>query len=320
MERAIALRAARSLLVAVLLLMPAARTPAQDTFPAQSLEIIVPFGPGGGADAMSRKIAQLLEPILGVPILVSNTPGASGNAGLTKLLINPADGYTLAMLNSLTVSAWAAGVGYVKPDDFVYLAIVQQSPSMLFVPDSAQFKTFTDLLDFAKANPAKLKVATAGYGLSDDVTLRYFASLGYKMVGIPYAKPAERYASPFGRRTQALYEEPGDVANLLSAKRLRPLVVFDSKRHFAFPDVPSSKELGFEISDLPNFRMLVVRAATPADRAAVLVQAIDNALDTSEWKKYCADTYSCTAKYTPQQAKQRVKDFHEAIRRLLARI
>lgn len=290
---------------------------AQEPFPRQPIEIIVMFGPGGGADRMAREIARLLEPALGVQVFVTNVAGASGNAGLTRLLTNSPDGHTIATLISFTVAAWASGVGYARPDDFIVLAIPQQSPSMLFVPVDSPFKTFAQLLQFAQANPGKLKIATSGYGSNDDITLRYFAALGYKMANVPYAKPADRYASMFGKRTHALYEEPGDVADLLASKRLRPLVVFDNERHYAFTETPSSNDLGFEINDLPNFRMLVVRAGTPADRVKVLARAINVALDTRAWWDYCARTYSCTRAHTPDEAQQRIKDFFETSRRYL---
>src|SRR5688500_4227914 len=87
-------------LIASALALPCAHAWAQETYPAQALELVVPFGVGGGADQFARKMSQLIEPGLGVPLYVSNIPGASGNAGLTKLLNNPPDGYTLATLTS----------------------------------------------------------------------------------------------------------------------------------------------------------------------------------------------------------------------------
>jgi tripartite-type tricarboxylate transporter receptor subunit TctC len=303
---------------AAMLFTPAAPL-AQEKFPAQPIEIVVPFGAGGGADALARKIAQLLEPSIGAPLFVTNIPGASGNAGLTKLLNNPPDGSTMAVLISVTVSAWASGIGYAKPDDFDVLAMAQQSASMLFVPADSPFKTFRALLDYAKSSPGGIKVATSGYGSNDDITLKYFGALGYRMINVPYAKPEQRYAASFGRRTHALYEEPGDVAALLASKRLRPLVVFDTGRHAAFDDVPSSGELGFEINDLPSFRTFVIRTGTPADRRRALINAIAKALETPQWKKFCAETQSCTRAYTPEQATQRVRNFFETSQKYLKR-
>ncbi|MDP3672131.1 MAG: tripartite tricarboxylate transporter substrate binding protein [Telluria sp.] len=287
---------------------------AQEKYPSRPIEMVVTFGPGGGADAMGRKMSQILEKKLGVPMPVSNVAGASGNAGLTKLMTNPADGYTAATLIALSVSAWASGLGTARPEDFAVVAVAQDSPSMLFVPADSPFKTAQQFLDHAKANPGKLKVATSGYGTQDDITLKYMASLGYKTTNVPFAKPAERYASPLGRHTDAIYEEPGDVAQFLQAKQLRPLIVFDDNRHAFFKEVMTSKELGMQISDLPNFRTIAVPAKTPPERVKLLADAVNAALDTPEWKEFCAATYTCTKKYTPQEAQAHVAQFYQRVK------
>ena len=292
---------------------------AQDTFPSRPIEVIVTFGPGGGADTMGRKMSQLLEPILKVPLPVSNIGGASGNAGLTKLLTDPADGYTIGTLISLTVASWASGLGTARPENFTVVAVTQNSPSMLFVPMDSPFKTIKELLTYAKENPGKLKVATSGYGTQDDITLMYLASKGYKMTNVPFAKPAERYASPLGKHTDAIYEEPGDVAQFLKSKQMRPLVVFDDERHASFPDVPDSKELGFDISDLPNFRTLAVPAGTPPEIVATLSKAVSQVLGSAEWKSFCESTYTCVTKqYSQRESQEVVNNFYSTVKNRLA--
>lgn len=292
---------------------------AQDTYPSRPIEVIVTFGPGGGADTMGRKMSQLLEPILKVPLPVSNIGGASGNAGLTKLLTDPADGYTVGTLISLTVASWASGLGAARPENFTVVAVTQNSPSMLFVPMDSPFKTIKELLTYAKENPGKLKVATSGYGTQDDITLMYLASKGYKMTNVPFAKPAERYASPLGKHTDAIYEEPGDVAQFLKSKQMRPLVVFDDERHASFPDVPDSKELGFDISDLPNFRTLAVPAGTPPEIVATLSKAVNQVLGSAEWKNFCESTYTCvTKKYSQRESQEVVNNFYSTVKNRLA--
>ncbi len=292
---------------------------AQEKYPSRPVEMVVTFGPGGGADAMGRKLSQLLEKQLSVPFPVSNVAGASGNAGLTKVTTAAPDGYTVGTLIALTVSSWASGLGTTKPEDFTIVAVAQDSPSMMFVPADSPFKTYKEMLEFAKANPGKLKVATSGYGTQDDITIKYFGSKGYKMTNVPFAKPAERYASPIGRHTDAIYEEPGDVAPFLAAGQIRPLVVFDEQRHPAFKDTPTSKELGFEINDLPNFRTLAVNAKTPADKVKILADAVNAVLDGAEWKKFCSETYTCASrKYSPDEAQVYVKGFQDKVKGYLA--
>ncbi|MFN3869724.1 MAG: tripartite tricarboxylate transporter substrate binding protein, partial [Hyphomicrobiaceae bacterium] len=226
---------------------------AQEKYPSRPIDVIVTFGPGGGADLMGRKFAQFAEPLLGVSMPVANIAGASGNAGLTRLLTDAPDGHSVGTLIALSVSAWAAGIGTHTPDKFAYIGMMQSSPSMIFVNKDSPFKTFDDLVAHAKANPGKLRCATSGYGTMDDITLKYLATKGVKIVNVPFGKPAERYASAVGGHTDMIYEEPGDVAQFLKSGDLRPLIVFDEERHASFPDAPSSKEKGLEINDLPNF-------------------------------------------------------------------
>ncbi len=274
---------------------------AQDRkFPSRPIDIIVNFGPGGGADQFGRAMARIMEPILGVPVPVANVAGASGNAGLTKVLTSTADGYTIGTITGLTISAWASGLGKMQVRDFAYIAIGQSSPSMFFVPATSRFKDYKTLLDEAKANPGKIRVATAGFGTLDDIAVKFLGTKGHNMVNVPFAKPGERYASPLGGHSEVLFEEPGDVVQFLESKQYRPLVVFAPKRHPAFPDTPASAEFGQNI-DLPNWRGLIASAKVPAEQLAALRAAAAKALDTPGWKKLCAETYSCIDRMTPEQ-------------------
>ena len=140
---------------------------AQEKFPSRPIEMIVNFGTGGGADQLGRVAAQLLEPVLGVAVPVSNVAGASGNTGLAKVSSAQPDGYTIGTLTGISISAWASGMGRLTINDFAYIGVVQSSPSMLFVVSDSPFKNYQQLLDHAKANPDKIKVATAGFGTLD---------------------------------------------------------------------------------------------------------------------------------------------------------
>ena len=291
---------------------------AEVAYPSRPIEVVVPFGPGGGADLMGRQFARMAEEKLGVGMAVVNVAGASGNAGLTRLATNPADGYTLGQVIALTVDAWSAGIGALRPDDFEYVGLLQSSPSMLFLPKDSPYKSFEELAAFAKDNPRKLRVATSGYGTPDDITLKYLGTKGLKFINVPFGKPAERYASTVGRHTDALYEEPGDVAQFVQSGDLRPVIVFDDKRHPAFPDVPASRELGYAISDLPNFRTIAVRAGTPGPIVDKLTQATREIAATPEWRKFCERTYTCTPDMPPAQVKALVSATYEKAKAYLA--
>jgi tripartite-type tricarboxylate transporter receptor subunit TctC len=287
-------------------------------YPDRPIEMIVTFGPGGGADLMGRTMSRLLEGTLGVPIPVTNVGGASGNAGLSQLRTNPADGYTMGTLISLTVASWAAELGDNGPEDFRVISVVQSSPSFLFVPANSPHQTAEALFDHARANPGTVTVATSGYGTQDDVTLILLSNAGVPMENVPFQAPAERYASPLSGFTTAIYEEPGDVAQFIAAGQLVPVVVFDSERHAEFPDVPTSAELGIDISGLDNYRSVAVAAGTPDDIIAVLEDAVATATASPEWQEFCAATYTCITPVTGEAAQAMVTDFRDLIARQLA--
>ena len=298
----------------VALLGACAAALAQEKFPARPIDMIVNFGPGGGADGLGRTLGKLMEQPLGVVLPVANVAGASGNAGLQKVLSATPDGYTIGTLTGLSISAWASGLGKMQVSDFAFISIAQSSPSMFFVPKESKFQSYKDLLAAAKANPGKIRVATAGYGTLDDIAVKFLGTQGYKMVNVPFAKPGERYLSPLGGHSEVLFEEPGDVVQFLQSGQYRPLVVFGEKRHPAFKDVPASAEFGQHI-DLPNWRGIVTSAKVPAAVLAVLNAAAAKAVETPEWKKFCAETYTCVDRMSPEEGRKFAqKNFDEVTR------
>jgi tripartite-type tricarboxylate transporter receptor subunit TctC len=298
------------------LLLAAGAALAQGKFPSRPVDMIVNFGPGGGADQLGRVMSKLLEPVLGVPVPVANVAGASGNAGLIKVQTSTADGYTLGTLTGLSISAWASGLGKLQVGDFAFIAMVQSSPSMLFVPKDSKFKDYKDLLEAAKANPGKLRVATAGYGTLDDIAVKYLAAKGYRMVNVPFAKPGERYLSPLGGHSEVLFEEPGDVVQFLESKQYRPIVVFGEKRHPSFPDTPASAEFDHHI-DLPNWRAIVTGAKVPPAVLTTLNAAVAKATESAEWKKFCGETYTCIERKSPEDSRRFAQKNYDDVTRFM---
>jgi tripartite-type tricarboxylate transporter receptor subunit TctC len=269
---------------------------AQEQYPSRPIDFICTWGVGGGGDQISRTMSRLSEKILKVAIPVSNLPGASGNTGLANLMAAKADGYTVALFIADTMNTIAAGTSRFKISDFAYIIRVSVADSFLFVKEDSPFKTIQDLLQYAQKNPGKLKVASTGFGTGDDITVRYLGTKGYKMTTVPIPKPGERYASTLGGHSEVLYEQAGDIRQYLEAKQLRPLIIFSHKRHPAFPRVPTSLELGFEIT-LPQFRTIVARAGTPAERVKKLADTFKEAMGTPEWKKFASSLYFAPDSY-----------------------
>lgn len=276
---------------------------AQDKFPSRPIEMIINFGPGGGADLMGRAMARLMEPHVKVSIPVSNVAGSGGNAGLTKLKNSKPDGYTIGTMTGLTISNWAMSPGQLGLKDFTFIGVVQSSPSMLFVHADSPYKTYKDMLAAAKANPKKLRIATAGYGTLDDVAVRFLIGKGFEVVNVPYAKPAERYGAVVGKHTELLYEEPGDVIQFLNSKQILPIVVFDEQRMSKWPNVPTGREMGHDLIQ-PNWRGIVGPPGMPPEVVKTLIGALRAASASKEWQEFCAKTLSCTKPWTPEESRK----------------
>ena len=298
----------KRLMVAVLALAAAASGWAQEKFPTRPIEFIVPWGPGGGADQVARKVGSLLEADLKVSFPVLNVPGASGNTGMAKLLAGANDGHAMSIFIADTYAQIATASPRWKPGDYVPLAIMIRQPSGFFVRSDGPYKTWNDLVKAAKANPGKLKVGVTGFGTLDDMTVNYFASKGIRMASVPYAKPGERYAAVLGGHADVLYEQAGDVRAMIDGGKLKPVIFFHTDRIYdVFPDVPASKELGFDIY-LPQFRSIIVRAGTDPKRVKVLADAIEKAAKDPEYYAYLKQQWALRDSFIPGKDAQKFMD------------
>jgi tripartite-type tricarboxylate transporter receptor subunit TctC len=289
----------RSLLIAGSALAVAPRMGfAQDKYPARPIDVIVPWGPGGGADQLGRLTAKLMEPLVKTSLPVVNVPGATGATGMAKLLAEPAEGYAMAIYIADTNALLAGPNPRWTLKDITPIAIMMQVPSFLFVAQNSPFKDWAAFEKEAKAKPKVLKVATLGFGSVDDMTLSYLDARGIKVVQVPYAKPSERYVSVIGGHVDALYEQAGDVGQFLANKQIRPILMFGKQRLAAFKDTPCSHELGYQVA-LPQFRSFVVKGGTPADRVKMLSDAMAKVAATDEYKKFLHAQYAAEDSFIP---------------------
>ena len=295
-----------------------AAVPVRAAYPERPIELIVPWGPGGGADQLARLVSKLAEPLLSQGIPVVNVPGATGGTGMAKLLAAPADGYSAAIYIADSHVLLAGKNPRWSMSDIVPVAVMIEGPSFIFVAQDSRFKTWQDFENEAKANPGKLKIATLGFGSVDDLSISVIErSKGLKFVQVPFSKPSERYVSILGGHADALYEQAGDVASFLNNKQMRPLLIFGKQRLPAFKDTPSSYELGIPVA-LPQFRAIVVRAGTPADIIERLSKTLADIAHTDEYKKFLAEQFAVPnsfkdASMAPAYVRQQLEDMKKAM-------
>ena len=125
----------------------------------------------------------------------------------------------------------------------------------------------------AKASPGGLKIAISGFGSPDDLTIHALAQKGLALNAVPFAQPGERYSSLLGHHSDLLYSPIGNIRSFVMGKQMRPILFFSDKRIKDYPDIPTAKEVGYDIS-LPQRRAIVAKAGLPPEVMKTLSDAL----------------------------------------------
>lgn len=270
---------------------------AQEVYPSRPIEVIVPWGPGGGSDITGRIVAKFLEAELKVSAPVVNVPGASGTIGVQRLLSKPADGHSIVVTGD-----FYALIGGESPkwtlDQFVPLGVLINQPGAIFVAADSRFRSWADVEREGRVKSASLSFFIAGLGIIDEVHANYLAARGIALNVVPVAKPAERYTSIIGGHGDLLYEQAGDVKAFLESGKIRPLLSLTEERFPLFKDVPTARELGYNIWT-PQIRWVFARAGTPPAQVQVLAAALEKMAAADEYKAYLRGEWAAPDSFVP---------------------
>jgi len=236
---------------AVLAAAPAVRA---QSYPDKPIAFICPWPAGGTADQSMRVLCQVAAAQLGQPIAVENRVGASGMIGTKTLAGARPDGYTIGQI-PISVTRFSQ-LGTVQLDplkDFTYIARVSGQTFGIALPAGAPWKTLQDLVAHAKANPGKVTYAHAGIGGATHVGMEEFAmAAGIKLRDVPYKGGAEALQAVLGGHVDLLADS-SSWAPHVEAGKLRLLATWGPERTARFRDVPTLRELGYDVVvDAPN--------------------------------------------------------------------
>ncbi len=233
---------------------PIAPAAAQQPFPSKPIRIVVPFSPGGGGDAIARRIAARLGERTAVSVVVDNRPGASGNIGAEIVVRSAPDGYTL--LSASSTYGIQAGVGKPPFDpiaDITPIVTLSRSHPVIIVNPNSPYRALRDLIDAAKRRPDTLTYGTAGVGAIAHMTFESMSALaGIRMRHVPYKGSSQALTDVLGGSIDVTSSNPVVSTPLIRSGRLRGLVTAGPTRYPGLPDVPTSAEAGlpgFEPSD-----------------------------------------------------------------------
>ncbi|MFM9887810.1 MAG: Bug family tripartite tricarboxylate transporter substrate binding protein [Burkholderiales bacterium] len=251
--------------IAVFLLALFTSAAQAQAWPTKTIEITVPYPPGGSSDVLGRLIGVKLQDVLKQPIVVFNRPGASTIIGTTHVAKAPADGYQLLLVdNPFLVNATVIPkLAYDPIKEFTPIAIIGTSPQLLFAP-LPRSKTLAELIGAAKANPGAVSIGNASAGsLTHLLGVILENQAGVKFNHIPYKGSAPALQDAMGNQLDAAISSSASGLVFVTGGKLRVLAVTSAKRFAALPDVPTFEELGYKNMIVDNWWGLVAPAGTP---------------------------------------------------------
>jgi tripartite-type tricarboxylate transporter receptor subunit TctC len=244
------------------------------TYPNQTITLVIPFAPGGSNSIVGRVIADKMGELLGEKVVVDNRPGAGGTVGTRAVAKSNPDGYTILLSFTGTLAIAPSlyrNVGYDPRKDFAPIGLIGNAPNSLVVHPSFPAKTVAELVAYAKANPGQVNFGSAGAGTVSHITGEYFAhSAGIKLVHIPYKGTGPALTDLLGGHIPMAFAPiPASHSNV-SAGLLRALAVTSTTRSSLLPDVPTVSESGLPGFDASLYYGLVAagRHAAAGDRQA----------------------------------------------------
>jgi tripartite-type tricarboxylate transporter receptor subunit TctC len=245
----------------------AARIACADTYPSRPVHIVSGFPPGGPADILGRLIGQWLSERLGQAVVVENRPGAGSNTATEAVARGAADGYTLLVVTSAnTINATLYDkLNYNFIRDMAPVAGFIRVPQVLEVHPSVPVNSVPEFIAYAKANPGKLSMGSAGIGTVQHVAGELFKHLtGTNLVHVAYRGQAPALLDLLGGQIQVMFDSVPASLQVLKAGKLKPLAVTTATRFDGLPDLPVLADFvpGYESSAIYG---LVAPKATPPD-------------------------------------------------------
>ena len=260
-----------------------------DEYPSHAITFINPFPPGGAADVVARPLTALLEPILKQPCIIETKAGAAGQVGAQFAATAKPDGYTL-LIHIVSISGFAevdklfGRTPKFTRADFTPIARLTEGPMVLVVNDQQPYKSLKELVDDAKKNPDKLIFSSSGlYGALHLPTALFMQAAGIKMKHLPTNGGGPALTAILGNNSQVLVTSIAAASGQIKAGKLRALACFSPKRATSMPDVPTLKELGYDV-EFSLWVGLFAPVKTPQAPLDVIRAAVSKAANSDQFK------------------------------------
>lgn len=244
-------------------------------YPNQPIQLVSPFAPGS-TDAMLRPFVERLPEFLGQPVVLNYRQGAGGAVGAGYVAASKPDGYTLVgtSIGSIVLGPLANKDSRFTLDSFTPVAAVAEGSLILVVPSSSKFKTMKELVDYSRQHPMALTYTSSGVmGITHVLTEIAAKEAGVRWTHIAYQGSGPGVAALLGGHVDMASSAVGPVQAHIKAGTLRPLAVYSETRMKAYPEVPTLKELGYNVASPVVYGLLA-----PKGTPRAVVDALYDAL------------------------------------------
>lgn len=259
-----------------------------NNYPNRSVRFVVPYPPGAGTDFAARLVGRELEKDLRQPFVVENRPGAGSAIGATAVARSDADGYTMLLATTGTLSINPhvySSLRYDPLKDFAPVAVLCETPFVLVVNPAVPAKTMQELIDLAKKEPGKLSFASAGIGSLHHLAAELLMErTKTKLLHVPYAGSVPGLTDVISGQVQVMFVDMQSVLPQIKAGTVRPLGVTSAKRTTIDASIPAIAETVPDYN-VVTYSSIMVPAATPADVLEVLNKSVRKILAEPEIQK-----------------------------------
>jgi tripartite-type tricarboxylate transporter receptor subunit TctC len=271
-------------------------------FPGKPVRVIVPFPPGGGADALARLMAPKLAEIWKGQVMVENRPGASGHIGADFVAQSPPDGTTLLM--SSTASLTEKNVAQFAP-----VTLVSASPYVVTASSRTPVSSIRELIGFARANPGRLSFASSGTGAASHLSAELFKSMArVDLLHVPYKGTGQALTDLLAGQVDLLFAPSQAVIQHVRTGKLKALATTGARRTGTLPELPTVAESGLPGYEAVGWFGLLAPAATPGPLVAKLSADANRVLADQEIRSRMSALGADPSGTTPEEFARFIRD------------
>ncbi|MGH8649076.1 MAG: Bug family tripartite tricarboxylate transporter substrate binding protein [Burkholderiales bacterium] len=258
---------------------------ATEAYPSKPIRVLVGFSAGSTTDIMARTVGQKMNEAWGQPVVVDNRGGGGGNVGAHLVAKAPPDGHTLLMGSSGPLSVNPVVVSNLPYDslkDYAPISRVHVVPLVVLAGQKSGIGSIKELIERARANPAKLATASAGTGTTNHFGIELFNNMaGVKLLHVPYKGSGPALAEMLGGQVPLMFDQLSASIGYVRDGRLKALAVASAKRASVLPGVPTLDESGLRGYEASTFIGVLAPAGTPNAVVAQLNAAMRKVMDTA---------------------------------------